>query len=123
MAISHSPTEHPEYQEWLQVTPRLFLHCRFNPLYKVLDGYREEPLSAAETNNLARYRAHCQQSLKTLYDTLGTLPADQLPIRTRATTFTIQSRAYAVYGDVTVLQLKYDGSDVLQPLPDPISIP
>ena len=36
---------------------------------------------------------------------LGTLPADNLPIHTPATTFTILSRDYAVYGNVTVLQL------------------
>lgn len=75
-----SLTEHPAAREWLAITPQLVVHCRFNPLYSVLDGYRKEPLTAAESRHLTAYQQHCQQALKTLYDTLGALPADNLPI-------------------------------------------
>ena len=122
MPLPSNPTEHPEYAEWLPITPQLYLHCRFNPLYSALNGYREEPLTSTEASALAQYRQHCQQALKTLYDTLGAFPADNLPIRTPATTFTILSRDYAVYGSMTVLQLNCNGPDVLQPLPAPVPV-
>lgn len=104
-------------QDALQLGPHLFLQCVFNPFYDVLDGIRNEPLTTTEKHRLTAYQQHCQQALKTLYQSLRSLPADRLTVRTAHTTFNIISREYLVYDDCTVVRCKCHGDNPLQPLP------
>ncbi|TGE17367.1 hypothetical protein [Hymenobacter elongatus] len=110
-----SLTEHLAAREWLAITPQLVVHCRFNPLYDVLDGYREEPLSTAECSHLTAYQQHCQRALKTLYDTLGALPADNLTIRS-------PHHVHHLFAGIRGARGRYrgplqcEGTDPLQPL-------